>query len=83
MRNDLSGADPDEPFTLVFATGAHLRQELVVSLDAGRTATSEPGADIGTTFVARNSSGTSPSNIDANDDGVSDSPVCTSHLERP
>ena len=82
MRNDLSGATPDTPFVLLSATSTQLRQELVVSFNAGRTATSEPGADIGTVFVARNSSEQSISNDD-DGDGVSDVFVCSSHLERP
>lgn len=83
VRNDLTGATPDNPFTLVRANASYLRQQLVVSVDAGRSATGGPGADIGTTFVARNSSQASPSNLDVNLDSVSDTPVCTSHLERP
>ena len=82
MRNDLSGSPPDTPFVLLFADAAQVRQELKVSFNAGRTVTGEPGADIGTRFVARNSSEQSVSNADDNGDGVSDTLVCSSHLER-
>lgn len=83
LRNDLSGTPPNPPFALVFASEEYVRQQLVVSLDAGRTATSEPGATMGTTFVARNSSDRSVSNLDLDGNGVSDTFVCSSHLERP
>lgn len=83
LRNDLSGATPNEPFELVFASEEYVRQQLVVSLDAGRTETSEPGAEMGTTFVARNSSDRSTSNLDLDGNGISDAFVCSSHLERP
>ena len=82
MRNDLSGATPRTPFTLLSTGGSRTRQELVVSFDAGRTPTSEAGADVATSFVARNSSAGSITN-DNNKDGVSDAFVCTSHLGRP
>jgi len=83
MRNDLSGATPDKPFVLLFAASAQLRQELVVSLSSGRTGEIGTGADIGTRFVARNSSVQSLSNHDTNGDGISDVFVCSSHLARP
>jgi len=86
VRNTLGGASPNPPFTLVRAGASYVRQELVVSVDAGRGAEGANaviGADIGTVFVARNSSASSQSNADTNSDNVSDTPVCTSHLERP
>src|SRR5690606_23012710 len=86
VRNDLSGSSPNLPFVLNAAGGTETRQQLVVSFDVGRGAAgadATTGADVGTVFVARNSSESSPSNADLNLDHVSDTPVCSSHLERP
>ncbi len=83
MRNDVGAGDL--PFVFHPANGVYTRQ----SLDVAVYVASDPNpggdidADIGTTFVARNSSTESPSNPDLNNDGVSDTLVCTSHLSRP
>lgn len=87
MRNDLTGVAPDVPFRLApAAVGGAVRQQLAVSVDVGdgpAGAGAERGADTTAVFVARNSSATSPSNADADLDGLSDTPVCTTHGERP
>lgn len=86
VRNDLTSATPNRPFVLRPASGTSLRQQLTVSLDVGRGPAGLnkiTGADVRTTFVARNSSHLSQSNADANNDLASDTPVCTSRLERP
>lgn len=73
------------PFTFTPASGTHYRQQLtvVVNIGPGAVPGAEVTGDVSTVFVARNSSETSPSNPDANGDGASDAPVCTSHLSRP
>ncbi len=86
VRNDLTGSSPELPFVLKTAGGTYTRQQLVVSFDVGRGDAGPDetvGADVSTTFVARNSSYLSPSNDDLDGDGASDTPVCTSGLERP
>lgn len=86
VRNELSGAGAVPPFVLLPAGSSTTRQRLDVNVDIGRGAAGADeviGADVGTAFVARNSSDASPSNADLNLDGVSDTLVCTSHLERP
>lgn len=64
------------PFELKPAsvTGSTM-QQLVVRLHAGSVGL-DAGAAMSTSFVARNSSIGSPSNADANNDSVSDTPVC-------
>lgn len=86
VRNAMGGATPNPPFRLIPAGASYVRQQLVVTVDAGRGtagANAVTGADVATIFVARNSSNSSQSNSDLNGDGTSDSPVCSSHLERP
>lgn len=86
MRNKLTGPGASVPFVLDVAAGTRIHQQLTVSVDVGRGAagaTETIGADIGTVFVARNSSDKSPSNTDLIVHGVSDSPICLSHLVRP
>ncbi|MCL3862848.1 type II secretion system protein [Actinotalea sp. K2] len=91
VRNDMlgdlaAGIAPNPPFVLERAGGTLTRQQLMVSVDVGRGSAgpgSVTGADVATVFVARNSSYESPSNADLNGDGVSDTFICTSHLERP
>ncbi|WP_182111189.1 MULTISPECIES: type II secretion system protein J [unclassified Actinotalea] len=86
VRNPLSGPDKNMPFRFEAAGGASARQSVTVSLDVGRGAAGPDavtGADMGTVFVARNSSYASPSNPDLDSDGISDTPVCGNPLERP
>lgn len=86
VRNPVTGPTASPPFRTQFAKDSLLRQQLVVQLDIGRgdAGTDQVvGADVATVFVARNSSTASPSNADLDQDGVSDTFVCTSHLERP
>lgn len=86
VRNDVTGTSPRLPFVVKTAGGTFTRQQLEVNLDVGR---GDPGpgqttgADVATTFVARNSSYQSPSNADLDGDGQSDTPVCATLLERP
>lgn len=66
------------PFGLKQAdTSGTTQQQLILSIDAGN-GTLKSGAAITSNFIARNSSVTSTSNTDANNDGVSDTPVCLS-----
>lgn len=82
IRNELSGPSAVKPFILKPAGGAQLRQSLEVKMLAAVENGGVP-ADTSTVFVARNSSGSSPSNSDLDHDGRSDSPVCMSRLGRP
>ena len=75
----LSGGSP---FTFVPASGAILRQSLTVSLKVDSVSTAQV-AKQETTFIARNSSWKSTSNLDLNSDGVSDTPVCMAGMDRP
>jgi prepilin-type N-terminal cleavage/methylation domain-containing protein len=66
------------PFQLLPATNAttgSTMQELKLTLDTGNVVVK--GAAITTTFVARNSSTSSPSNTDNTVPGKSDYPICT------
>ena len=88
VRNDLTASPPDVPFAFDPAGSAGLtHQQLRVSVDVGRGvagSTEVVGADVSTAFVARNSSYSSQSNSDTTPaDGVSDHPICSSHLDRP
>ncbi|MBO1750453.1 prepilin-type N-terminal cleavage/methylation domain-containing protein [Actinotalea sp. BY-33] len=72
IRNDLT---THPPFTLYPVGGGRSRQQLAVSLDAGLGEggdDAQPGADISTVFVARNSGAAS-----------TETSVCTNLLERP
>ena len=63
------------PFKLTpAATGSSTMQELTLTLDSGNAAVK--GAAVSTTFVARNSSISSPSNTDNTTPGTSDTPIC-------
>lgn len=83
LTNDIAGGDL--PFVFDAAGGVYNRQRLTVSMQV--TADSGPAgevkSDVETVFVARNSSYLSPSNPDLDSDGISDTPVCASHLDRP
>ncbi len=79
--NDLGGVG--YPFSLLPASpGVTVQQQLRLILESGDPAV---GGDtsIDTVFVARNSSIQSPSNVDVNNDGNSDSPVCRPTGSRP
>jgi prepilin-type N-terminal cleavage/methylation domain-containing protein len=77
MRNVIQHADPQYPFSLIKAqTSASAKQQLVLTIEGGSEA-EESGSRTSTTFVARNSSIASPSNIDTIVPGVSNTPVCT------
>ena len=70
------------PFVFAEAIDPILAQKLTVNLQV----TGQPGqvlAQQGTTFVARNSSKGSITNPDINGDGVSDSEVCMTRMDRP
>lgn len=65
------------PFTTSPATATQPFQRLAVDLRSGRgSGASAGGAQVQTSFTARNSSAASPSNRDADGDGRSDTPVC-------
>jgi prepilin-type N-terminal cleavage/methylation domain-containing protein len=69
------------PFTLVPATASVTKQQLLLTLDAGTAGTSG-ATSIATTFVARNSSKDSVSNV-AGPDGQSVTKVCDRMDFRP
>jgi hypothetical protein len=72
---------PKYPFALDLASPVHPRQEVTVSL----LLSGAQGARVSTasSYVARNSSVESPSNVDNPADGVSDTPVCWKTGVRP
>ena len=71
------------PFALSPAAASGLTmQQLKLSITAGNVGANAT-TQISTKFVARNSSLESTSNVDANSDGVSDSPVCQLAVTRP
>jgi prepilin-type N-terminal cleavage/methylation domain-containing protein len=70
------------PFVFAPAGNAMLRQQLSVHLTVDGATTGRL-AEQSTTFIARNSSSKSPSNLDANNDGVSDNQVCMTGMDRP
>ena len=78
VESDGGGA----PFVFTQAEGSTLRQSLTVKLRVTGPTTGEVAAQ-STTFVARNSSYKSPSNLDTNSDGASDTPVCLTGMDRP
>jgi hypothetical protein len=78
VRNNVAGSPP---FVLTFASTSLVSQELTVTLDIGPG--SRAGAQVSTTYVARNTSVSSQSNLDANADQVSDNPVCQLAVPRP
>lgn len=68
---------PAVPFRLVRADGTYTHQELDVHLRSGSTDSAQGGrSGLDTRFVARNSTASSPGNVDADNDGVSDGPTC-------
>jgi type II secretory pathway pseudopilin PulG len=83
LRNVIDSTATGYPFAMTPAsmTGSTM-QQLVLTVNAGNPDTGANTA-LSTTFVARNSSITSPSNSDSNSDGASDSPVCLSTGTRP
>ena len=70
------------PFVFEPAGSSKLRQQLTVHLTVDGATTGRLGEQ-STTFIARNSSSKSPSNLDANNDGVSDNQVCMTGMDRP
>jgi len=82
LATNVRNAALNPPFVFAFAGGSLLSQQLTVTLDIGPG--SRAGANVSTTYVARNSSVNSQSNLDvAPADQVSDSPVCRSGVGRP
>lgn len=79
---DVVSSTGGSPFAFTGALGAVQRQSLTVSMRVDGPA-SEVLADQQTTFVARNSSYKSTSNPDVNNDGASDTPVCSPKMDRP
>lgn len=66
------------PFSVALTSDSQPFQRLSVHLVAARgTGGAAGSAEIETTFVARNSSPASTTNVDSNHDGVTDSPVCS------
>ena len=65
---------------MIPASSTVLKQQFQLTVSSG---ISDADTDISTKFVARNSSIDSISNLDANADGSSDSPVCLTTGDRP
>lgn len=73
----------DYPFKLTPASNDGSRmQQLTVTVHSGSERLNA-GAAMGATFTARNSSVDSPSNIDGDSNGASDTPVCGATVNRP
>ena len=71
------------PFSLIpAAPGASTQQQLRLTLQSGDPVLGG-ATSIDSVFVARNSSLLSPSNVDVNSDGNSDTPVCRPTGSRP
>lgn len=71
------------PFSLIpAAPGSSAQQQLRLTLESGDAALGGE-TSLNNVFVARNSSLLSPSNVDVNNDGNSDSPVCRPTGSRP
>jgi len=64
------------------APGESTQQQLRLTLESGDAAIGGE-TSIDSVFVARNSSVLSPSNVDVNNDGNSDNPVCRPTGSRP
>jgi prepilin-type N-terminal cleavage/methylation domain-containing protein len=77
-----SGWTGGYPFRVLAATTDAPHQRLAVRLRIGKESVADP-VESSSTFVARNSSKSSLSNLDANGDGTSDVPVCLSVAGRP
>ena len=79
--SDLGGVG--YPFSLIAASpGVTTQQQLRLLLESGDPALGGE-TSIDSVFVARNSSLLSPSNVDVNNDGNSDNPVCRPTGSRP
>lgn len=79
---DVQSIGSGSPFAFSEATSTILAQKLTVSLQAiGPKA--QVLAQQSTTFVSRNSSMLSPTNPDTDGNGVSDSQVCITKMDRP
>jgi len=77
MNIVIQESDPNYPFRLVPArTDGSAKQQVVLTIEAG-SESEDSGTRTSTTFVARNSSIASPSNVDSVTAGVSDTKVCT------
>jgi len=71
------------PFSMIAAApGESTQQQLRLTLESGDAAIGGE-TSIDSVFVARNSSVLSPSNVDVNNDGNSDNPVCRPTGSRP
>jgi type II secretory pathway pseudopilin PulG len=83
MATNVRNAATNPPFVFTFAKDLPglQRQQLTVTLDIGSA--TQAGAQVSTTYLARNTSVNTQSNVDANVDHVSDSPVCLSGVGRP
>jgi type II secretory pathway pseudopilin PulG len=81
IATNVRNAATNPPFVFTFASDSLQRQQLTVTLDIGSA--TKAGAQVSTTYVARNSSVNTQSNLDANADLASDSPVCQSGVGRP
>jgi len=83
MATNVRNAATNPPFVFTFASPppGPQRQQLAVTLDIGSG--TQAGAQVSTTYVARNTSVNAQSNLDANHDLVTDSPVCRSGVGRP
>jgi len=81
MTEVVARAGVTYPFEMLPASpSGSLVQRLRITIEAGSART---GSESSLAFVARNSSVQSPSNIDANVDGSSDSPICNPTGFRP
>ncbi len=79
---DVGSTDGGSPFTFVAAGDGRLRQTLSIRLNVLSTS-GEQLTELSTEFVARNSSSGSDTNVDADSDGISDSQVCLTGMDRP
>lgn len=80
IESVISVTGSDYPFAMIPASSTVLKQQFQLTVSSG---ISDADTDISTKFVARNSSIDSISNLDANADGSSDSPVCLTTGDRP
>ncbi|SNS38225.1 prepilin-type N-terminal cleavage/methylation domain-containing protein [Micrococcales bacterium KH10] len=84
VRNSL-GVSGQYPFVVHRSDSTYISQRLDVVLDVGPGGIDDTrvGAELDATFVARNTNRSTQTNLDANADGVSDTPVCTEGIGRP
>lgn len=80
VRPDSDTSGRPYPFEVVLAGDEHPHQQLLLRLSIGAT---DVTVDSATSFVARNSSESSLSNVDADGNGTSDTPVCLAASGRP